>query len=47
MRTSARAIIDRAGSLLAVRYQDERGDWYVVPGGGQRPGEGLAAARGL
>jgi 8-oxo-dGTP pyrophosphatase MutT (NUDIX family) len=44
IRTSARALIERDGSLLVVRYRDERGDWYVLPGGGQRPGEGLEAS---
>jgi ADP-ribose pyrophosphatase YjhB (NUDIX family) len=44
VRTSARAIIERDGELLVVRYRDERGDWYALPGGGQRHGEGLEAA---
>jgi 8-oxo-dGTP diphosphatase len=44
MRTSARAIIDQAGSLLVLRYRDEQGDWYTLPGGAQRDGEGLVAA---
>jgi ADP-ribose pyrophosphatase YjhB (NUDIX family) len=44
MRTAARAIIDRDGALLVVRYRDERGDWYALPGGAQRRGEGLVAA---
>jgi 8-oxo-dGTP diphosphatase len=44
VRTSARAIIERDGALLVVRYRDEQGDWYVLPGGGQRHGEDLEAA---
>jgi len=44
MQTSARAIIFRDDSLLVVRYRDECGDWYAVPGGAQRHGEGLVAA---
>jgi ADP-ribose pyrophosphatase YjhB (NUDIX family) len=44
MQTSARAIIHRDGRLLAVRYRDESGDWYALPGGAQRRGEGLVAA---
>src|SRR5262245_38621477 len=44
MQTSARAIIYRDDSLLVVRYRDECGDWYAVPGGRQRHGEGLVAA---
>jgi ADP-ribose pyrophosphatase YjhB (NUDIX family) len=41
MRTAARAIIHRDGAMLVVRNRDEQGDWYVLPGGGQRTGEGL------
>jgi 8-oxo-dGTP diphosphatase len=44
IRTSARAIVQRDGALLVVRYRDERGDWYTLPGGGQRHGEGLEAS---
>ena len=44
IRTSARALIQRDGLLLVVRYRDGRGDWYTLPGGGQRHGEGLQAA---
>jgi ADP-ribose pyrophosphatase YjhB (NUDIX family) len=44
LRTAARAIIERAGSLLVLRYRDGRGDWYTLPGGAQRHGEGLVAA---
>src|SRR5438477_9067396 len=44
VRTSARAIIREGESLLVIRYRDQRGDWYVLPGGGQRRGEGLHAS---
>jgi ADP-ribose pyrophosphatase YjhB (NUDIX family) len=44
MRTAARAIIVRDESLLVVRYHDAQGDWYTLPGGAQRPGEGLTVA---
>jgi ADP-ribose pyrophosphatase YjhB (NUDIX family) len=44
VRTSARALIQRDGQLLVVRYNDEHGDWYTLPGGGQRHGEGLESA---
>jgi ADP-ribose pyrophosphatase YjhB (NUDIX family) len=44
MQTSARAILYRDRSLLVIRYHDERGDWYTLPGGNQRHGEGLVAA---
>jgi ADP-ribose pyrophosphatase YjhB (NUDIX family) len=44
VRTSARAIIQQDESLLVIRYRDERGDWYVLPGGGQRHRESLHAS---
>ena len=44
IRTSARAIVQERGRLLVVRYRDGEGDWYTVPGGGQRHGESLEAA---
>jgi ADP-ribose pyrophosphatase YjhB (NUDIX family) len=44
MQTSSRAIIHRDGTLLVVHYRDESGDWYTLPGGAQRHGEGLVAA---
>lgn len=44
IRTSARAILYQDGKLLVVRYQDDAGPWYVVPGGGQRHGEALTDA---
>ena len=44
MRTSAKAIILHDGKLLALKFQDENGDWYELPGGGQEPGETLPEA---
>jgi|SRR5687768_5401634 len=44
VRTSAKAIILHEGNLLALRFQDENGDWYELPGGGQEPGETLPEA---
>ena len=44
VRTSAKAIIIRHGNLLLIQAQDRQGPWYVLPGGGQRPGETLVAA---
>ena len=44
VRTSARAIIQRGDELLVVRYEDEEGSWYVLPGGGQHHGESLESA---
>jgi ADP-ribose pyrophosphatase YjhB (NUDIX family) len=41
IRTSARAIIQRDGKLLVIRYRDEQGDFYALPGGTQRHGESL------
>lgn len=41
-RNSAKAIIIVDGRLLAVQIRDdEAGDFYVLPGGGQEPGENL------
>jgi ADP-ribose pyrophosphatase YjhB (NUDIX family) len=31
----------REGALLVVRYRDHEGDWFTVPGGGQRHRESL------
>ena len=44
VRTSARAIIRQDGKLLVVRYRDEHGDFYALPGGSQRHGESLTEA---
>lgn len=41
IRTAARAIIIHEGHLLAVKMSDHRGVYYILPGGGQRPGETL------
>jgi YD repeat-containing protein len=40
-RICARACIIRDGRLLLSKYRDERGYWYVTPGGGQVRGETL------
>ncbi|MBC7773329.1 MAG: NUDIX domain-containing protein [Pyrinomonadaceae bacterium] len=44
IRTSARAIIRSEDAMLVVRYRDDRGNFYALPGGGQRPGEELSSA---
>ncbi len=44
IRISPRAIIRRDGRYLVVRCRDDRGDWFVFPGGGQHPGEDLHEA---
>lgn len=44
IRNSAKAIIIRKGMLLAVEARDTEGLWYLLPGGGQEPGETLTEA---
>jgi len=44
VRSSAKAIILHEGKLLALKFHDENGDWYELPGGGQEPGETLPEA---
>ncbi|MGJ3241339.1 MAG: NUDIX domain-containing protein [Opitutales bacterium] len=41
VRTAARALILQEGRLLCIRMQDKRGQFYILPGGGQQPGETL------
>lgn len=46
-RPSAKAVVVRDGRLLTTRNRtpgDGRPDWYILPGGGQVPGETLDAA---
>lgn len=44
IRSAARAIIICNGSLLATKMKDHRGVYYILPGGGQLPGETLEDA---
>lgn len=44
IRTSAKALVIRNGRMLAVKVRDEFGAFYILPGGGQMPGETLPAA---
>jgi 8-oxo-dGTP pyrophosphatase MutT (NUDIX family) len=44
IRNSAKAVVIKDGRVLLTRLRDERGVWYCFPGGGQEPGETLAAA---
>src|SRR4029078_1485776 len=44
VRTAARAIIWQGERLLVIGYQNARGPWYVLPGGGQQHGESVEAA---
>ncbi len=41
VRSAARALILNDGKLLAIEMKDNRGIFYILPGGGQRPGETL------
>lgn len=43
VRTAAKAIIVRDGHLLAIKCQGRGGVFYILPGGGQEPGEDLVA----
>ena len=46
-RPSAKAVVIRDGLLLTTRNRtpgDARPDWYILPGGGQIPGETLDVA---
>ena len=42
VRTAARAVVVRDGRLLAITMRDREGDFFILPGGGQRHGETLA-----
>ena len=47
LRPSAKAVVVDEGRLLLTRNRwpdDPEDDWYILPGGGQRPGETLADA---
>ena len=44
VRTSAKALVIRDGSMLAIQMRDDDGIFYIMPGGGQMPGELLPAA---
>jgi ADP-ribose pyrophosphatase YjhB (NUDIX family) len=44
VRVSVKAVIIAGGSVLLVRNTDDRGDWYLLPGGGQDHGETLEDA---
>lgn len=42
-RIATKAIIIRDNTLLTLHLHDERGDYYLLPGGGQERGETLHA----
>ncbi|MFC9711369.1 NUDIX domain-containing protein [Paenibacillus sp. NPDC056933] len=44
IRNSAKAVIVQDGRLLVIRLEDQYGDAYVFPGGGQEKGEELKDA---
>ena len=44
VRSSAKAIVIHQEKLLAIRHADEDGEWFSLPGGGQKPGETLVQA---
>ena len=41
VRTSGKAVVFRDGGVLAVKLHDAEGDYYILPGGGQKAGEVL------
>lgn len=44
VRTAAKAIITEDGRILTVKIRADDGAYYILPGGGQRPGETLVEA---
>ena len=44
VRVSVKAVIIVGGSVLLVLNTDDRGDWYLLPGGGQSHGETIEQA---
>jgi ADP-ribose pyrophosphatase YjhB (NUDIX family) len=43
VRTAAKALVVRDGHLLAIKCHGHEGLFYILPGGGQEPGEDLHA----
>ena len=44
VRVAVKAIILDDNRILTCRNRDSAGDWYILPGGGQNPGESLPDA---
>ncbi len=44
IRNSAKALIVRDGRMAAIKIRDGGDEWYIMPGGGQLPGETLRDA---
>jgi ADP-ribose pyrophosphatase YjhB (NUDIX family) len=44
VRVAAKAVIMKGDALLVVEYEDDKGPWYILPGGKVEPGETLTQA---
>lgn len=44
IRNSAKGLVIKDGKMLAIQLEDEDGKFYIMPGGGQKPGETLPEA---
>lgn len=44
IRTSAKAVIIQDGKMLAIKLNDGKEEWYILPGGGQNSEELLPQA---
>ncbi|MGF1449846.1 MAG: NUDIX domain-containing protein [Opitutales bacterium] len=44
VRVAARVVLLRDGRLLTIQMRDGRGEFFILPGGGQRHGESLIEA---
>ncbi len=44
VRVAARVVIVEDGKLLTIQMRDGRGNFFILPGGGQRHGESLEEA---
>ena len=42
VRISAKALVIRRGRILLMKARDRSGEYYLLPGGGQKNGESLA-----
>ena len=45
IRTSAKAVIIQNDKLLAIKLNDGKEEWYILPGGGQDCEEMLSDSR--
>jgi len=44
LRVAVKAVITKGDALLVVEYEDDKGPWYILPGGKVEPGETLPQA---